>query len=152
MQRINDSENRPVRNACCRRASESNSQEARSVLRLAHVIEYGNEEDLTHLFDEGCHANTRLGLDGWPLLCCAAARGHHRIVDLLLSHGADPNQTIARGMGAGMVALDFCAEVSIARRLLHAGASLDMRDRHGRTPEGWAMHMQRASLTELFDQ
>jgi ankyrin repeat protein len=152
MQEKNDHASCAAGAASCRRASESNAAEAKGELLLAHIIQYGNEEDLDRHLNEGADVNTRLGPDGWPLLCAAVARGHHQSVDLLLCRGADPNQTITQGMGAGMVALDFCQEVSIARKLLHAGASLDMRDQHGRTPEGWARHMQRAPLTELFDQ
>lgn len=152
MQGKNDRERRVARDTFCRRASQSNSQEAKSVLRLGHVIEYGTEEDLNHLLNAGCDVNASLGLDGWPLLCCAVARGQSQIVDLLLNHGADPNQTVAGGTGAGMVALDFCQDVSTAQKLLRAGARLDVRDGHGWTPIEWASHMQRGPLTALFDQ
>jgi len=118
--------------------------------KLALVIEHGDVAQFHRLLLGGCDANTPLGRDGWPQICCAAASRQQEIVAMLLKHGADPNHAVESGMARGMVALDFCKDVPIARMLLKAGARPDVYDSHGRTPLDWATCMDRKDMVSLL--
>jgi len=118
--------------------------------KLAHVIEYGAMNEIHQLLSTGCDANASLGEDGWPPICCAVARRKRDVVEELLARGADPDQPVKNGMAEGMIALDFCADVSIARMLLDAGAQVDITDKQGWKPLEWARYLDRMDIVELL--
>ncbi len=117
---------------------------------LAHTIENGTIEQLEHHLQTGNTVSTPQGKDGWPPLCCAVSRSRLDVVTALLKHGADPNERIRQGSGAGMVALDFCQDVAIAEILLNAGARLDIVDNHACTPLQWAESMNRREVAAFL--
>src|SRR5437764_2789400 len=70
---------------------------------------------------------------GWTPLVAACARGHARLVVLLLSRGADPEARVA----GGRAALHFASELGdagVVELLLASGADPDPRDYAGVTP------------------
>ena len=123
---------------------------ANLTMTFVRTIECGDMEQLEFLLDCGYDVNMPMGRDGWPPLCCAVSSSKKNTIETLLKHGADPNRAIERGMAEGMVALDFCRDVSIARMLLQAGARLDLVDKHGRTPGDWASLMGRQDMIRFL--
>jgi ankyrin repeat protein len=117
---------------------------------LAQAIECGDVDHMDILLRDGCDVNGPMGRDGWPAICCAVASRQIRVIAWLLNRGADPNQAIRRGVAQGMVALDFCQDVSIGKLLLEAGARIDMVDKHGSTPLDWASFMVRKDMIALL--
>jgi len=105
----------------------------RTPLMIASVA--GNETIASELIAHGAvvgfrdvirgnAANTALGL--------AVSAGHLRVVKLLLSHGADPNQMCALGSFPLVDAADV-GNMEIIESLLDAGASVDIQSEDGDT-------------------
>jgi ankyrin repeat protein len=79
----------------------------------------------------------------------AVAEGNAKVVQTLLTAGADP----ARRDNLGDTALHHAARLGqdeIAKLLLRAGALLDVRDREGRTPMDVAIEIGNASIAECL--
>jgi ankyrin repeat protein len=101
------------------------------------------------LADAGGRPRDLLG-SGTPLHV-AAERGHADIVELLLGHGADPNQRSAYGHFAL-----HCAAMrgrrGVIELLLAYGARPDVRDRgHNATPATWAARFGYDDLADLLE-
>ncbi len=117
---------------------------------LAQAIETGDVEHMDHLLMQGYDVNAPIGRDGWPAICCAVASRKKKVICWLLKRGADPNRAVERGVAKGMVALNFCRDVPIAKMLLEAGARIDVVDNHGSTPLDWASCMARQDIVALL--
>ncbi|KAL3419167.1 tetratricopeptide ankyrin repeat and coiled-coil containing 1 [Phlyctema vagabunda] len=89
---------------------------------------------------------------GWlPPLHLAAQKGHERIVQVLLQHGADCNEADSAGLTPLMHATIGGYE-EVITLLLARGARADRADRKGRSALHWAvMHRGEAALKILLE-
>jgi ankyrin repeat protein len=103
-----------------------------AMLKAIHVPDVGAVKTLL-LQGVGPNATDNYGV---PLLHFAVRNNNVKITELLLDHGADPNQVSP----AGFTPLMSAAEKSIAvlPLLIRRGARLDLRDPHGNTALDWA--------------
>ncbi len=83
--------------------------------------------------------------DAGPTVALAASNGFHEIVELLLSHGADPNRSTG-SRGSGLNAALMAGKTDIARTLILHGADLGARSQPGDTPS-----VVLAAYTEVDD-
>ncbi|RHZ61827.1 ankyrin repeat domain-containing protein [Aspergillus thermomutatus] len=109
---------------------------------LAAAAECGNEEMVKLMLDYRTQAQ------GSGAIVLAAAGGHTSIVKLLLSNGADINETGIRGppgdewkddMASPLHKAAANGHIKTIHFLIDAGANADIEDGQGRTPEAVAM-------------
>uniref|UniRef100_A0A2K6CYG8 Ankyrin repeat domain-containing protein 54 n=1 Tax=Macaca nemestrina TaxID=9545 RepID=A0A2K6CYG8_MACNE len=102
----------------------------------------GKEVHVQQLLEDGADpcANDK----GHTALHFASCNGNDQIVQLLLDHGADPNQR--DGLGNTPLHLAACTNhVPVITTLLRGGARVDALDRAGRTP----LHLAKSKLNIL---
>ena len=96
-----------------------------------------NKAGFRHLLERGADPNVQTP-SGYYVMSIAASADDLEYLDLLLSHGGDPNLVdskegitpIFRGIGS--------LKLANVRRLIAAGANLDFRDQQGGTPAIYA--------------
>ena len=96
----------------------------------------GEEAAVLAWLDRGGQADAtckRRGVNGITLLMVAARRGHERLVELLLKHGAGINVQSNKGFTALLYAADKGHE-SVVELLLRHGAEVDLQNSEGGTP------------------
>jgi len=132
---------RPTGNAATRAADERSR-----VAGLGRAVRSGNVAALRKLMDAGGDANERVG--GVPLLVLAIRAKRERVVELLLSRGADPDafdeeedapvifEAIAGNGNGSQADVDRRTRMTVA--LLDAGANPNVRDGTGATPLWYA--------------
>lgn len=81
--------------------------------KLREAACYGDEEAVKALLERNVRINTQHDINGWTPLHWAAKRGNVNVVRYLLSKGADPSLTSAKGETPGAI-----AENEEIRRLL----------------------------------
>jgi len=117
---------------------------------LALAVFFGNAETAAALLDAGADVNqqSRESMRIAALHSACAAR-RLDLVQMLLSHGADPN---ARA-NAGLTPLHSAAgsgQVDLATLLLSAGADIHMADDHGRTPLAFATERREEAMVAFL--
>jgi len=104
-----------------------------SAAPLIAAANEGDNDALRRLIEKGADVNVSQPSDGTTALIVAAAFGHLRVVETLLSAKADPNKPNAQGR----VPLGAAAEGGhnhIVQLLLRSGAVVDQPSRIGDTP------------------
>lgn len=71
--------------------------------------------------------------DGWTLLKIACYDKNDTAIDLLLSHGSDPNAVDRKGNSALDWVLFGTYSLELAEYFIKAGANVDAKNQHGRT-------------------
>ena len=98
---------------------------------LAQAIQRGDRAAISSLLDNGIKL-TGVDAAGVPSLMLATLFGDASLVEQLLKHGADPNQTDKDGATALMWAIP---DIQKVRRLIERGANVNARSSNlGRTP------------------
>ncbi len=116
------------------------------VAELSAVTKQGDVKAIERLLAAGVPVDGVNALGQQPLIVATKA-GHHRVVLMLLKHGADPN-TRAR-TNAGCSALTFAAvggDLRLVEALLEAGATTNLRCRNGLTALGAAAQTGQAAI------
>ncbi|XP_049945016.1 ankyrin-3-like isoform X1 [Schistocerca serialis cubense] len=119
--------------------------------RLIEAAVEGAVEEVRLLLTAGADVRTRVEVDEWTALHCAALRGHAAVVRLLLSAASDPN---ARSRW-GLTPLHFATRnghAEVAAALLQAGADRWARNNDGRTPLDYARQLKRQQLVEMLTE
>lgn len=124
------------------------------------AVQAGKADVAALLLDSGADVNARVaevhGARGLlhsygetPLTLAIIPFHHTRMIDLLISRGADPNATLWDGVTPlfRAVQLDHPYDVEL---LLADGADLNARDINGRTPLHWAAMIGKADLVQLL--
>ncbi len=102
-------------------------------INLHQVVSKGTYEEIAEQLYQVDKVNINKVNAGMTPLMLAASRGSLEIIDLLFTHGADPNK---RG-SAERTALQYAVEknhVEVAKRLLSYGADIDAFDNGRLTP------------------
>ncbi len=94
---------------------------------LQRAVWNGNHLKVFSALSSGADANSR-GINGDPLLVVAAYRGHLRIVQALLDHGADPGASTVNG--PALAAAIRSGHTRVALTLLRSSASPTWQDAH----------------------
>ncbi|KAM4703702.1 fibronectin type 3 and ankyrin repeat domains protein 1 [Rhinophrynus dorsalis] len=117
--------------------SVSTTREPMSGEHLHRAVNMNDENGVINILQTG-HVNVdipnKLGLT--PLMV-AAQKGFHRLVVLLIEHGADLNQVNGSGKNSLMLAC-FAGHLSIVQYLREQGAQWECRDKGGSTAMHWA--------------
>ena len=112
--------------------------------RAAYV---GNSELVQVLLDYGVDVNAQDRF-GWSPL--AHAMYDPMAVQLLLDHGADPNVQAQANHMTPLHRASQSGRIEIARLLLEHGASVEVKDKYGRTPLDVASGERREEMTKLL--
>ena len=117
---------------------------------LTKAIHAGNATLVSDLLTTGANPND-VDSRGWTPLAQAAEMENLEIIEILLTHNADPNQPSSDGTTPLHAAVDIAIDgtiqsggkqgdepVLIIKRLLAAGANVELRNNHGETPLDWA--------------
>ena len=89
--------------------------------------------------------------DGWPPLHLAAHYGHLPVVKLLVERGADLEAVSHNSIGnTALAAASFGNRFDVVRYLLGRGASLDARNRNGKTALDRAAETGRTQMAQLL--
>lgn len=102
-------------------------------------------QHLLHLGADPNHSEFR----GVSLLWLAAVHDRPNAVQLLLQHGADPNQRHER---SGETAMHWAASEAVIRTLIDADANVNAQDNFGRTPlmNALVFHPREPDLIRAF--
>lgn len=124
---------------------------ARGLAARANVTEdFVELAGLGRLDDVRARMAAATGGEQQAALSLAAQLGHADVVEMLLAHGADPNRYNPDGFHAHATPLHHAAgngHLSVAQRLIDAGARLDLRDTvYDATPLDWAVHGRQEAL------
>lgn len=101
------------------------------------------------LIDHGAEANKKGGESVATPLQWAAQRCHYYVVDLLLSHGADPLATDSQGYNTMHIAT-FNGNVFLLVLLLHQGIPVDVADSYGHTGLMWSAYKGFPACVDVF--
>jgi len=106
-----------------------------NVAKLRNAVKDGDDTTAENLVNGGVDPNVA-DVDDWTPLCVAAYEGYESIIRMLLSAGVKPNQVVQRfdGDTTPLHLCVTCGYYEIVKLLVEAGASIESRDRHGRTP------------------
>jgi hypothetical protein len=101
---------------------------------LIHAADFGEADEAIELMQAGANPS------GYPLIMAIQAR-HPRVVEAMLSFGADPNQPYMESMPGGLTvtALNHAIahrDPEVVRLLLDAGADPNASDGRGVSPLG----------------
>jgi ankyrin repeat protein len=137
-------------------------------LDLNGAVFHGHWRLCEFLVEQGADVNQPLPDTGeCPLhaaLCAKESKAHHRVIRVLLAHGADPNRATHANVETGGFMRDcrtkgetplhraaaFADEATI-QLLLAAGARTDAKDIHGDSPLSWASwHLRPAPVLRLL--
>lgn len=114
---------------------------------------FGKAELLEQLIDQDKALLSANSPDGFPLLALAAYFGQEKIVELLLSKGAGPNQKASNPMQIAPIhAAVAIQNIPIAKLLLEHQADVNQAQMEGIRPIHSAVHRANKELTELLIQ
>lgn len=99
---------------------------------LATAAAYGDIELVSALIDDGDDVDKK-SEDGMAPLCIAAFWGYHKIVKILLKHGADINITNDGTKWSPLHCASFQGHGKCVMQLLKANAEMGALDKDGRT-------------------
>jgi ankyrin repeat protein len=112
---------------------------------------YEDLEMVQVLLDHGAGVNTRSDFSSTPLGFASQGRFNDpRVVRLLLDHGADTNGVVLGGDLTPLHRASIHGRIEIARLLVEHGASVEVKDREGRTPLDVASGKQRDEIIKLL--
>jgi len=110
-------------------------------LPLHYAALDGDLDALVRLLEAGSFADAQDD-NGWTALHFAAQDRHSKILHELLKRRANPNLVDSHGNGPLWVALmNARGDFTIVKMLLAAGADLDCKNAHGRSPRDIATSM-----------
>ena len=101
------------------------------------------------LIDHDAPVNRKGGESVATPLQWAAQRCHYYVVDLLLSHGADPLVTDSQGYNTLHIAT-FNGNVYLLVLLLHQGIPVDVADAYGHTGLMWSAYKGYPACVDVF--
>lgn len=119
-----------------------------SISEAIRAGDYDEVKRLLNVVGGNVSANTTDD-EGTPLLLIALRQGQFRMVDLLLSEGADPNLGDANGVRPLRFAV-FEGDVELAKALIDQGANPNMPDGSGTPPLQWAVVFRQAEMIDLL--
>ncbi len=118
---------------------------------LHYASEYGFEDSLGFLLEEGADVQEVTDPARWTPLHFACLNGHARVVRLLCEHGADPN--VLDGMQRTPMHLAARADdFESVRELTKLGAHTSVQDLDGNTPLHYAAEAGKNRLIRLLVQ
>lgn len=109
---------------------------------------YGHEDMAVYLVKNGAVIDGKSKY-GTPIMA-ATVKNNENIVDLLLSHGADPNIQDTNGKTALLYCSTFGIN-TIAEKLLKAGANANLKDNTGNRALDYAILRQNETLIKLIN-
>jgi ankyrin repeat protein len=126
-----------------------NIRNANGSTALAHAAAPGHEAVVRMLLEAGAKVDTP-DQQGRTALLVAAYGGHAEVVQALLDAGADPNH---KDSGNHTSVLTWAASQrnhEVVRRLVKAGAKLEIRDKFGNTPLTTAVEYGDLAMVRLL--
>jgi ankyrin repeat protein len=119
------------------RGADLHGHNRNNVTPLAAAVYCGDAKAVRFFLDQGCKPKTihnLFGSAGNSLLVVAAQNGNAEIVDMLLAAGADANQPDANFGGHALNYALLGQNTEVARRLIEAGADINLTSPVGKTP------------------
>lgn len=107
-------------------------------------------EIVSILLEAGADVNRLSGDRGYSPLMDAAQKGDLAVVEILLSHGADPNLSSRDGQTAVILSAGR-GDVPMCRALMKHGANPNTSDKLGMSATGYAKLFGNKDLMELFN-
>ena len=128
-----------------RRASVTNVD--KEVARLFDAVSNGDIDLVKDILDSGVAVDSRDNDGNTPLII--AAESEPGMVEQLLERGANVDQQNRNGVTA-MIAAVKCEDTSIVAMLILAGATLELRDRKGRSAADFAKECDKSVQQEIL--
>ena len=116
---------------------------------LILAIDWGYGELARMFLQRGADVNIRDG-EGWSPLLVASWRGDAQLVDELLGRGADVNASLSETGETGILLALKSDQFTIARRLIEAGADVNLRKEGEWTPLMAAVAKGQNGLVQLM--
>lgn len=118
---------------------------------LIRCAERGEELAVVELLKRGEDPNSTDDM-GLSALHCASKKGHTRVVDILLSHKADPNSTsISWRRETPLHYACKYGHLGIVQMLLASGAKLEAETQQNKTPLQIAKDNKHGSIEEILE-
>jgi ankyrin repeat protein len=118
---------------------------------LACALRAGVDEELLMLLIESGADIFDIDDEGVSVFDIAITYDNVMMVEYLLKKGVDVNQTARKSNFTALMAAACYGRVSIAKILLDAGASLELKDSKGFTAIDFARKMNKKSILKLFN-
>lgn len=119
------------------KGADPQAKNLNNISALTAAVFVGNSAAARILLDRGCKPEkirNFFGAFGLPTLALAAVNGDREIVDLLLSHGADPNDADGTFAGHPLNWGLMGQNPEVALRLIDAGADINRATPNGKIP------------------
>ena len=114
------------------------------------ACENGHLSAVTSLLDFGANPNTHIYSTGWSPLMIACFKGYSTICLALIRHCAFLNCTSVGNFRTALHLAALSGSVACVRALLNAGASPNVRDISGATPEVLAYKFGHKNVVNVF--
>jgi hypothetical protein len=104
------------------------------------------------LLGRGAQTRTTDSVEGQAPLSLAASEGHEGCVDLLIDHGVDLDYRSRNQQRTALHYVAFSGHSMVAKRLIEAGAKVDLVDSQGRTALSLAKEKGHEGCVKLLSQ
>jgi len=120
---------------------------------LHYASKNGHVEVACYLLDQGADINARSCFGSTPLFVVCGSE-YLRMVELLMSRGADPTTATSKSRWTPLMAATYHEHVAAVRHLLgiramRATSSIDAQNTHGKTTLWWAARKGRVEILKM---